>query len=353
MNEVLNITGYEVIVGACADEIAQFVSQYSQRKIIVVTDSNTHIHCLDKLHAILPDSFIEISIPAGEIHKNVATCGLIWNQLLQNGVSRNDLMLNLGGGVIGDMGGFCASTFKRGIDFVQIPTTLLSMVDASIGGKLGIDFQGVKNSIGVFKNPKAVFIDPVFLKTLSFMELRSGFAEIIKHTLISDEASWNQIKEMNIRENVDWLPLMTASLKVKQQIVLEDPFEKGIRKALNFGHTIGHGIEGVRLEKENYLLHGEAIAIGMVVEAWLSVQKGFLSENVFGDIFAFLKETYDLQAIEDECFDECVTLMRNDKKNDGEQIRFSLIGPIGTVHHDVVFAEPLIKKALEKYNRLL
>lgn len=353
MSEILKLTNYQVEVGNCLENIARFISDYTDKKIIVLTDTNTRLHCLNRLLPILPDKYLEICIPAGEIHKDLNTCQFIWEKLLTNGVNRNDLLINLGGGVIGDMGGFCASTYKRGIDFIQIPTTLLSMVDASIGGKLGIDFKGVKNSIGVFKDPKSVFVDPVFLETLSYREIRSGFAEIIKHALISDLKRWEQIRELNVEGEVNWLPYIIDSLKVKQGIVLEDPFEKGARKALNFGHTIGHGIEGVRLNKENYLLHGEAIAIGMVTEAWLAHIKGLLSEDTFFSIFYFLKKTYQLQPVEEELFDDIISLMKNDKKNATDQIHFSIIGPVGTQHHDVIVEESWIKKALEIYNHHL
>jgi 3-dehydroquinate synthase len=262
-------------------------------------------------------------------------------------------MINLGGGVVGDMGGFCASTYKRGIDFIQIPTTLLSMVDASIGGKLGIDFNGVKNSIGVFKDPKAVFVDPFFLETLPKRELRSGFAEIIKHALISDKFLWQEISSINIHKEQNWTPIIIDSLKVKQKIVVDDPFEKNIRKALNFGHTIGHGIEGVMLHKENSLLHGEAIAIGMAIESWLSFHKGFLSEEEFISILIFLKRTFDLQPIKEELIDDFILLMKNDKKNESDEIHFAVVGPIGKVHIDFVRDVPFVKKALEIYNHNL
>jgi 3-dehydroquinate synthase len=184
MTEILALANYDVFVGNCTESLSVFLSNYSHRKVVVLTDEHTHTFCLDRIRPLLPADILEISIPAGEVHKDLNTCQFIWRKLLEFGVNRNDLMINLGGGVVGDMGGFCASTYKRGIDFIQIPTTLLSMVDASIGGKLGIDFNGVKNSIGVFKDPKAVFVDPFFLDTLPKRELRSGFAEIIKHALI-------------------------------------------------------------------------------------------------------------------------------------------------------------------------
>lgn len=353
MNEILNLPNYDVFVGNCKESLPVFLSNYAHRKVVILTDENTNSLCLDKIMPLLPADVLEISIPAGEIHKDLNTCQFIWDKLLKFGVNRNDLMINLGGGVVGDMGGFCASTFKRGIDFIQIPTTLLSMVDASIGGKLGIDFNGVKNSIGVFKDPKAVFVDPFFLDTLSKRELRSGFAEIIKHALISDKLLWEQINNINIHKEINWTPIIVDSLKVKQKIVTEDPFEKNIRKALNFGHTIGHGIEGVMLEKEAFLLHGEAVAIGMVIESWLSFHKGFLSEEEFISILVFLKRTFDLQPIKEELIDDFILLMKNDKKNESDEIHFAVVGPIGTVHIDFVRDVPFVKKALEIYNHNL
>jgi 3-dehydroquinate synthase len=353
MTEILALANYDVFVGNCTESLSIFMSRYSQRKVVVLTDEHTHTFCLERIRPLLPADVLEISIPAGEVHKDLNTCQFIWGKLLEFGLNRNDLMINLGGGVVGDMGGFCASTYKRGIDFIQIPTTLLSMVDASIGGKLGIDFNGVKNSIGVFKDPKAVFVDPFFLDTLPKRELRSGFAEIIKHALISDELLWRQISSINIHTEKNWTPIIVDSLKVKQKIVAEDPFEKNIRKALNFGHTIGHGIEGVMLHKENSLLHGEAIAIGMAIESWLSFHKGFLSEEEFISILIFLKRTFNLQPINEELIDDFILLMKNDKKNESDDLHFAVVGPIGKVHVDYVRDVPFVKKALEIYNHNL
>lgn len=353
MTEILSLANYEVFVGNCAESLSIFLSNYSHRKVVILTDENTQAFCLGRIRHILPNNILEISIPAGEVHKDLNTCQFIWEKLLKFGINRNDLMINLGGGVVGDMGGFCASTYKRGIDFIQIPTTLLSMVDASIGGKLGIDFNGVKNSIGVFRDPKAVFVDPFFLDTLPKRELRSGFAEIIKHALISDQFLWQQISSINIHTEINWTPIILDSLKVKQKIVTDDPFEKSIRKALNFGHTIGHGIEGVMLLKENSLLHGEAIAIGMVIESWLSFHKGFLSEEEFISILLFLKRTFNLQPIKEELIDDFILLMKNDKKNESDDLHFAVVGPIGNVHTDFVRDVPFVKKALEIYNHNL
>ena len=231
-------------------------AQYS--KIFVLVDSNTKNHCLPILKKALNNvALTSILIEAGEAHKNINTCQRIWNALIQQRADRNAVLLNLGGGVIGDMGGFCASTFKRGIDFIQIPTTLLAQVDASIGGKLGIDFALVKNSIGLFKNPKGVYLHPAFFNTLPKAELYSGFAEIIKHTLIADEHYWEQLLSFNNLEQNDWEPVIKQSLLVKKRIVEQDPLEKGIRKSLNFGHTIGHAVESLSWETTQPLLHGE------------------------------------------------------------------------------------------------
>ena len=239
--------------------------------IFVLVDTNTKKDCLPLLQSALSDYNLNvIEVEAGEIHKNIQTCTNIWNALMEFQADRKSVLINLGGGVIGDMGGFCASTYKRGIEFIQIPTTLLAQVVASIGGKLGIDYGNVKNSIGLFKNPSAVYLNIAFFKTLPRAELLSGYAEVIKHALIVDKSYWEQILNCpNIDKN-DWKVVVERSLHVKKSIVELDPFEKGIRKSLNFGHTIGHGVESLSLETDHPLLHGEAVALGMITELFLS-----------------------------------------------------------------------------------
>jgi len=262
---------------------------------------------------------------------------------------RNALFINLGGGVIGDMGGFCASTYKRGVDFIQIPTTLLSDVDSSIGGKLGIDFAEVKNSIGLFKNPEAVFIDPVFLKTLPIREIRSGLAEIIKHGLIADAALWQQIKNIEKLETVDWLEFLIPSLEIKKRIVLADPFERNIRKALNFGHTIGHAIESLALNSPEPLTHGEAIAAGMVCESYLSTQVTSLSTSEAEELSKFILKIYGKYSIKNEYFSTLLRLMKNDKKNKDGIINFTMLPKIGDSMIDQSCEEGMVQESLAYY----
>jgi 3-dehydroquinate synthase len=330
--EILQLSDYNIYVGSVAEGLAHFLEGKNYSRYVVLCDENTEKHCLPILESHFPNlDFLTVKIPDGEAYKNIETCQSIWRQLMVAGIDRKALMLNLGGGVIGDMGGFCASTFKRGVDFVQIPTTLLSQVDASIGGKLGIDFANVKNSIGLFCNPKAVLIDPVFLKTLSQREIRSGFAEIIKHGLIADAEQWKKIESLEIGKLGNWEigRLIVPSLKIKQRVVEEDPFEKGIRKSLNFGHTIGHAVESLFLETENPLLHGEAIAIGMICESWLSYKYLNLPEADLQGVTKFMTQLYGHPHIPEKDFDILLDIMQNDKKNEQDRINFSLIQPIG------------------------
>lgn len=351
--QTIALSDYTIYVGPIETGWQQFLSQKKYTQILVIADENTQIHCLPLLAKALDgQSFDLIHIPSGEQHKHIGTCQQIWQQMLDAGLDRQALVINLGGGVIGDMGGFCASTYKRGVDFVQVPTTLLSQVDASIGGKLGIDFGMVKNSIGIFCNPKAVFIDPTFLTTLSARELRSGFAEIIKHGLIQDAAQWATIKSISQLDTVDWPKLIVPSLLIKKHVVEVDPFERGLRKALNFGHTIGHAVESFALETPEPLLHGEAIAIGMVCEAWLSQQQGFLSAADLEKISAFFIQIYGHEVLDEANFAAYLHLMGNDKKNEGKKINFSLIGAPGQVHINCSADADAIFASLRYYQQL-
>jgi len=342
---VLDLQDYSIFVGSCREPLGHFLKERVFSRIFVLVDERTALHCLPLLADVLGSAAV-LKIPSGEIHKNLATCSTVWAALMDAGAGRDALLVNVGGGVIGDMGGFCAATYKRGIAFVQIPTTLLSQVDASIGGKLGIDFHQVKNSIGVFANPGAVFVDPAFLGTLPPAELRSGFAEIIKHALIADAGQWESLKGRNDLFNVPSEETIVASLNIKQAIVTQDPTEKGLRKALNFGHTIGHAVESVSLDGPNPLLHGEAVAVGMVCEAFLSWKKGFLAQTDLDEICARLLYWYQPARLDPSHFTDYFSLMRNDKKNEQGAINFSLIGPPGTVHINQYFSEEEITDSL-------
>jgi len=353
MNTALFLPTYPVAIGNDLADLASLLDSYRDQQVVVLCDTNSHAFCLDIIRPALPRNFREMIFPSGEENKKLDSCAKIWEQLLIFGVGRKDLLVNLGGGVVGDMGGFCAATFKRGIDFIQIPTTLLSMVDASVGGKLGIDFLDVKNAIGVFNDPKAVFVLPQFLKTLPPRQLISGFAEMIKHALISDVTLWEAICMLNPLETENWQAFIADSLRVKQQIVLKDPRELGLRKALNVGHTIGHGIEGVMLHQPDFLLHGEAIAAGILAESWLSCREGLLDTEEFQAIFRMLKIHFPLSPFRESLFDDFIRLMYNDKKNERSGINLSLVGPIGKVNLDCCFTPADIREALQGYNNLL
>ena len=303
------------------------VSSYS--KIAILVDENTKRDCLYKLPKI--ENSLIIEIPSGEKKKNISTCNLIWEKLTENQFDRNSLLINLGGGVIGDMGGFCSSTYKRGIDFIQIPTTLLAMVDSSIGGKLGVDFKDLKNQIGVFNNPKSVLIDPEFLETLPENELKSGFAEVVKHALIADKDLWSKITSTPFA-NLDWQEIITISMDIKNNIVLSDPLENGERKKLNFGHTYGHAIESYYLEKGTPILHGEAVFMGMILEIDLSS----ISEEEKQEIKNFILSNFSLPFTPKKS--DILSNLVNDKKNKEGKINFSLLNKIGDGSIDHLFS---------------
>ena len=304
------------------------VSKYS--KIGILVDENTKEFCLPLVSEIKKSIIIEIK--SREENKNIDTCNLIWEALSKNSFDRNSLLINLGGGVIGDMGGFCASTYKRGIDFIQIPTSLLAMVDASVGGKLGIDFNGLKNQVGLFSNPKLVIINPKFLETLPENELRSGFAEVVKHALIIDKNLWERLKNSNLLE-LDWEEIIETSVQIKNKIVISDPKEKGERKKLNFGHTFGHAIESYYLQKGTPILHGEAIFMGIILESEISS----LSVSEKNDIKNYILSNFSLPYTPSKL--DLLNFLRNDKKNFEEKINFSLLEGIGNCTINNLFAE--------------
>ncbi|MCB0669383.1 MAG: 3-dehydroquinate synthase [Saprospiraceae bacterium] len=345
----LHLPNYQIFIGETLNFINTLISEKDPSKVIVLADHHTEESCL----ALLKDGGLKydssIIIAAGEKHKSLGTCEKIWQRLFDLKADRHSLLINLGGGVIGDMGGFCASTFMRGIPFIQVPTTLLSQVDASIGGKLGIDFYGLKNAIGLFHDPLAVLIDPEFLKTLPNKELRSGFAEVIKHGLIRDRSIWDKITAVDEWSDQPWQEVIYESLKVKQKVVLEDPFEEGTRKILNFGHTIGHAIESVMIDIDRPVLHGEAVAAGMIAEAYLSNRCGQLSTEELATITEYLKSVYGQIPVNEIEFDRLLRKMTHDKKNVGSSINFTFLEKIGasSINHTVSPEE--IKESIDYY----
>lgn len=266
-------------------------------------------------------------------------------------LDRKALLLNLGGGVVTDMGGFCASLYKRGIRFINMPTTLLSQVDASVGGKLGVDFNGLKNHLGVFNEPETVLIAPEFLQTLPQAELRSGYAEILKHGLIRDKTYFEKLKTKNW-ESQDWESLIMHSVGIKKAVVEADPKEAGLRKILNFGHTIGHAFESYFLDSENHLLHGEAIALGMICEGFLSFQKIGFSFEELDQLTKTLLQIYGKVEFSEEHLNPILDLCLQDKKNEGSTLLFSLLNSIGDCDYNIPVNREEIREAIMYYHNL-
>ena len=311
---------YSIFIGKESLQAYDFNS-YNQLAILV--DENTKRDCLPIFLKATNIDAILIEVPSGEEHKNLEKCQLIWNALSSHNFDRNSLLINLGGGVVGDMGGFAASTYKRGIDFIQIPTSLLAMVDASVGGKLGVDFAYLKNQIGVFNNPKAVLINPVFLNSLPKNQLLSGFAEVVKHALIADKCYWKEIKTTP-REKMNWESIILQSIVIKNNIVTQDPLDKGERKKLNFGHTFGHAIESFYLKLGNPILHGEAISLGIILESNLSK----INKEEKNEIASFISNTFSIP--KKPPLRALLEWMKSDKKNRKEKINFTLLNGIGS-----------------------
>jgi len=334
-----------------ASALTQALAQFNFSKLVVLTDANTLQYCLPEVKNALPSTTSYISVKPGEIHKNLETCSKIWKEMTDLALDRKALMINLGGGVIGDMGGFCASIYKRGIRFINMPTTLLSQVDASVGGKLGVDFQGLKNHLGVFNEPETVIIAPQFLKTLPHPELRSGYAEIIKHGLIYDSAYYKSLKTTNW-ENQSWTNLIQKSVDIKKEVVTADPKENGLRKILNFGHTIGHAFESYFLDTSNHLLHGEAIALGMIAEGYLSFKKSGLSKDELDDLTQTLLKVYGKTHFGLDQLDPILDLCIQDKKNEGNTLMFSLLKSIGDCTYNIPVSREEIRDAIRYYHEL-
>jgi len=329
----------------------EFIANYS--KVFILVDENTNIKCFNVFKNNINNNkkIIKILINAGEDYKNLETCKKIWNFLSTNSCDRNSLLVNLGGGVVTDIGGFAASTIKRGIDFINVPTTLLSMVDASLGGKTGINLNALKNQIGIFKHPIFILIDLNFLDTLPNLEIRNGFSEMIKHGLINNINHWNKLFKINIPTIDNIKDHIFSSILIKNSIVLEDPYEKSIRKILNFGHTIGHAIESYFLsnKKTQTLSHGHSIAIGMIIESYISnkilnfnldeINKiKFIFSNVFSKVIFTKKE-----------INEIIDLLHHDKKNFDGRINFVLLKKIGTPKVDIQVPSNIIKKGFDFY----
>ena len=341
---------------ACYPALNELIRQEHYSTIFIIVDTNTHEMCLPRFLANLEtDLTIEIiEIPDGEAFKNLETCLSVWEAMSELNGDRKSLLINLGGGVVTDLGGFVGSCFKRGIHFVNVPTSLLAMVDASVGGKNGVDLGKLKNQIGVINNPELVLIDTEYLATLPQNQMRSGLAEMLKHGIIHSKSYWQTMKDLSRLTRSDLDALIHESVLIKNSIVLSDPTENGIRKTLNFGHTLGHAIESFYLEHESLttLLHGEAVAVGMILAAYISHKQEKLSEKALNEITDVILNTFDKIVIEQQYQEEIMDLMKYDKKNTHGNINFVLINDIGSTVIDRKVSNSLIAEAFNYYNTL-
>lgn len=352
--QTIQANGYSVFFNEnCYTFLSETLLPKVYSKIFIIVDSETADHCLPGFLANLatevPIEIIEFE--AGEVFKNIETCSQIWQALTELGADRKSIIINVGGGVVTDLGGFVACTYKRGIDFINVPTTLLAMVDASVGGKNGVDLGNLKNQIGVIQNPKAVLIDTHYLGTLPQSQMRSGLAEMLKHGLIQDNVYWKKFGDLSGLDTNDLNELIHESVLIKNNVVTQDPTEKGLRKALNFGHTLGHAIESYCLENEakETLLHGEAIAVGMILESYLSLEKGSLTLTDYQEIKSVIADIYPAVSFSENDINAIIDLLIHDKKNEFGKVKFVLLEGIGAVKIDQEIENDLIFKAFDDY----
>jgi 3-dehydroquinate synthase len=353
---VLTSTGYTVSFEKNTfSYLKKYLSGDSFSSVFILCDVNTKKSCLPlflKQNKALRSAKVFV-MPGGEKHKTLETVNKCWNFLLENNADRNSLVISLGGGVVCDLSGFAASTFKRGINFIHAPTTLLAMADASVGGKTGVDFKGYKNLIGTITQPQGVFIHEIFLKTLSSRQIKNGFAEIIKAALVGNPALWKKFLSQKELPLTNLSSFIHASVVVKNKIVTKDPNEKNIRKVLNFGHTAGHAIESFYLNKKNSFLHGEAIVMGMCVELCLGKILGITNANTAMEAFLFFKENYVLKAFSKSEIENFLKLMQHDKKNNKGQLNFALIEKPGSPLINIPATSGEVREAFVLYNNLL
>jgi 3-dehydroquinate synthase len=322
------------------------------KRIIIITDENVERLCLPVFKNKLPSIKIDriITIHSGEENKSISQLIFIWEKLTELNADRDDLIINLGGGIVTDIGGMAAATFKRGLKFINFPTTLLGMVDAAIGGKTGIDFEGFKNQVGLFVNPTRVIIDPIFLKTLEKIQWQSGFAEVLKYGLIIDRELWQKLKGRNYTDDdINWNLVIIKAAKDKIDIVRFDTLEKGIRKNLNFGHTIGHSLESYYLKTDNPVTHGMAISAGMICEAWISSKIFNIECTHLNTIVNMIDKNFDRLNFTKDEIPVLMKLMKQDKKVRGNKQNFSLLRKLGKAVHDIEVENDLIIQSLKYY----
>lgn len=335
--------------------LGPIISQYPEDKVFLVTDDKCEQFCLPLIQNTPGiENLKKVVIPSGEENKTLSSVEKIWLYLSQNGADRKSLVINLGGGMVTDLGSFAASTFKRGLDFVNIPTTLLSQVDASVGGKTGFNFNGLKNEIGVINQPKTVLIDTRFLQSIDKENFISGYAEMIKHGLINSPDHLKEVRSFNLNSpDLQILAgIIADSVSIKDYFVFEDPNERNIRKALNFGHTIGHAFESYSLQSPHPILHGHAIAYGMIAELYLSHKACHFPIESLNELSAWLISVYGKFEIKEQEFSALYDLMTHDKKNEGKRVNFTLIPSIGEVSINQNCSREMVFEALDYYRNL-
>jgi len=340
------------ITNNIASELRYYLSSHRYDKVFVLTDTVTREKCLPLLETALAGcNYRSITIEAGDLNKNIQQVSTVWDELSRHGASRHSLLISVGGGMVTDLGGFAGATFKRGLHNLYIPTTLMASVDAAVGGKTGVNYNGLKNEIGAFYQPDGVMIDCRFLETLDHANLLSGYAEMVKHGLISDKNNFYDVLTFDIR-NPDFKllnELVGVSVAVKEKIVEQDPTEKGIRKALNFGHTIGHALESFSFSADNPLLHGHAVAIGMVCELYLSYKVCNMPVEILRVTTNYLKEHFPLFYFNCDAYETLYALMKHDKKNKNDRILFTLLSDFGDVRINQEVSKSLIFEAFDFY----
>ena len=356
--KIIRNQAYSIFIGEDIFEEIQLFFRHPEnagRSTIILVDENTHKHCLPAILNNVPEirNATVIRIKSGEEYKTVKTCTELWEDLIKIRTDRKAILINLGGGVITDMGGFVASTFKRGLRFINIPTTLIGQVDASIGGKTGVNFHGLKNQIGAFADPEVVFIIPSLINTTEQKFILSGFAEMIKHALIKDSQYWVDIKRKPFNQINNWEEFIIRSVEIKNSVASNDPLEKSLRKRLNFGHTFGHAFETLAmLKKDRSLTHGNAVAMGILCETFLSYRTRGLSLDAMEEIMEYLLFNFHYFKIREEDRMRIHSILKHDKKNYDNKINFTLIPSIGNARIDQWCDEDLIEESLSFYCEL-
>jgi 3-dehydroquinate synthase len=324
-----------------------YLKTFENQKIVILVDENTHDYCLEYLITSFPElERAEIMLlPCGEENKVMEVCFQVWQAFTEYHVERKDLVINLGGGVVTDMGGFIASIYKRGLTFIHVPTSLLGMVDAAIGGKNGIDLDGYKNQLGTITQPACVFIDSGFLGTLPAEEIFNGYAEMLKHALIGDVALWEEIRHIQSEEELIQQEVIVKAIRVKTNIIEQDPLEGGLRKKLNFGHTVGHALESYFFQSTP-ISHGHAVALGMIAESYISMKRNLLTKEAYKEIESTIIRSFPMIQLQAEDVSKVISLMYQDKKNEAGQIRSCLLEGIGTCLYDQEVKEEEIGESL-------